>query len=89
MQLPFADDVRKFNMLPLEVSTEDSTEARACDNLIDSLMLPPDALRSERIANPAIRSFRKTIKNRAVDQQSTFNRFSTRRRHVGPHVDTE
>jgi hypothetical protein len=71
IQVPFANDMRQFNMLPLEASLEDTAESRACDNLIDSLMLSPDSLRSEQIANPAIRSFRKTIKNRAVDPSST------------------
>jgi len=67
IQLPFADDKRPFNLNPLELSAEDSQESRACDDLIDAMMLPPDAIRSEQIANPAIRSFRKTVKSRAVD----------------------
>ena len=71
IQLPFADDIRAFNKDPLEPSVEDSPERRACDSLIDALILPPDALRSEQIPNPAIRSFRKTVKNRAVDPSST------------------
>jgi hypothetical protein len=71
IQIPFADDVKKFNKGILEASLEDSPESRACDNLIDSMMLSPETLRSEQIANPAIRAFRKTIKNRAIDPSST------------------
>jgi hypothetical protein len=71
IQLPFADDRRAFNKDPLEPSLEDSAESRACDTLIDTMMLPSDALHSEQIPNPAIRSFRKTVKNRAVDPSST------------------
>lgn len=71
VQLPFADDRRPFNLFPLEPALEDSAESRACDDLIDAMMLPPDALRSENIANPSIRSFHKTVKVRAVDPTST------------------
>ena len=71
IQVPFANDMRQFNMLPLEASLEDTEERSACDNLIDSFMLSPDTLRSEQIANPAIRSFHKTVKNRAIDPSSS------------------
>jgi hypothetical protein len=35
------------------------------------MMLSPETLRSEQIANPAIRALRKTIKNRAIDPSCT------------------
>lgn len=71
MQLPFADDKRPYNLPPLEPSESDSAESRACDDLIDALMLPPDALKSQDIASPSIRSFHKTVKSRAIDPSST------------------
>ena len=67
LQLPYAEEKRPFNLNPLEPSAEDSAESRACDSLIDAMMLPADTLRSEEIPNPALRSFRKTVKTRAVD----------------------
>jgi hypothetical protein len=88
IQLPFADDVMKFNKGILDASLdEDSPESRVCDNLIDSLMLSPETLRSEQIANPAIRAFHKTIKNRAIDPSST-SIISARHHPSGDHMST-
>jgi hypothetical protein len=81
LQLPYAEEKRPFNLNPLEPSAKDSAESRACDCLIDAMMLPADTLRSEEIANPALRSFRKTVKARAVDP--FFNGIVTVRDETG------
>jgi len=71
LQLPYANDVQKLRMPSLEsILVEDddhTTKSGVCDDLIDALMLPDDCLQSDTIANPAIRSFYKTIANRAID----------------------
>ena len=66
VQLPFAKDVNVFSMAPLE-DHPDEVDAAKCDALIDSLMLPDDCLQSEKIGNPAVRSFNKTLIDRAID----------------------
>ena len=66
VQLPFAKDVNTFCMAPLDDETNE-VDASKCDALIDSLMLPDDCLQSEKIGNPAVRSFNKTLIDRAID----------------------
>mmetsp|Transcript_15554 Transcript_15554/g.21954 ORF Transcript_15554/g.21954 Transcript_15554/m.21954 type:complete len:762 (+) Transcript_15554:110-2395(+) len=72
MQLPYANDVQKLRMSSLEAiiignDGNRGTKANACDDLIDTLMLPDDSLQSEKIASPAIRAFYRTVTNRAID----------------------
>jgi len=69
VQIPFAGDLQALSMSPFE-ETSDIEEETVCDTLIDSLMLPKDSLRSNRIANPAIRAFNNTVTNRALDESS-------------------
>jgi ATP-dependent DNA helicase 2 subunit 2 len=66
VQLPFAKDVNGFSMAPLE-DHPGEVDAAKCDALVDSLMLPDDCLQSEKIGNPAVRSFNKTLIDRAID----------------------
>eukprot|EP00558_Chaetoceros_sp_UNC1202_P011845 CAMPEP_0197254016 /NCGR_PEP_ID=MMETSP1429-20130617/67089_1 /TAXON_ID=49237 /ORGANISM="Chaetoceros sp., Strain UNC1202" /LENGTH=127 /DNA_ID=CAMNT_0042716875 /DNA_START=46 /DNA_END=429 /DNA_ORIENTATION=- len=54
-------------MVPLDDAVGDESSNRTCDDLIDAFMLPTDVLNCRNIANPAIRSFRKTIIQRAMD----------------------
>jgi hypothetical protein len=73
LQLPFAGDVQSLSMEPLLEPTASSTttsmpqEEKVVDDLIDSLMLPEDALQSHLIPNPAIRSFHKMAMSRAIE----------------------
>ena len=66
VQLPFAKDINTFCMQPLD-DEPNEVNASKCDTLIDSLMLPDDCLQSEKIGNPAVRSFNKTLIDRAID----------------------
>uniref|UniRef100_A0A7S4RKV0 VWFA domain-containing protein n=1 Tax=Ditylum brightwellii TaxID=49249 RepID=A0A7S4RKV0_9STRA len=76
VQLPFAEDVQKIS-IPVKNGSNGNDdkhkqrqEARVCDELIDSLMLPKDGLFGGTIPNPTIRSFHKTVINRAVEPRS-------------------
>jgi hypothetical protein len=74
MQLPFADDVRIYEMADScggsDNRNENQRAAKVCDDLIDKLMLPDDALDYTQIPNPKIRSFYKTIIKRVVNKNS-------------------
>lgn len=65
IQLPFAGDVRQLIMPSLPETNK--AEDKVCDQLIDALTLPKDVLRSDKIANPGLRSFHKTVVGRAVN----------------------
>ncbi len=66
--LPFADDMTSLAMQPLTNAVADAGSARrACSEFIDAFSLPPNLLNSESIANPAIRAFRKTMIQRAIN----------------------
>ena len=68
LQLPYFGDVQKLTTLPLDDYCIGVPEKQsACDDLIDALMLPVEVLDSAQIPNPAIRSFRKTLVQRAVN----------------------
>jgi hypothetical protein len=68
-QLPYAGDVQHFAMPSLEDHViPDST---VCEELIDALMLGDDDLVCDRIPNPYIRLYNKTIGERAVDTACT------------------
>ena len=73
MQLPFSGDIRYFPELPSlgEISAKQSERSMdICDSLIDSLMLPDDALDYRSIANPRVRSFYKTVVDRVFDREA-------------------
>jgi Ku70/Ku80 beta-barrel domain/Ku70/Ku80 N-terminal alpha/beta domain len=73
MQLPFSDDIRYFPELPsldINAGKENTRTKEATDNLIDSLMLPDDALNYRIMANPKIRSFYKTVVDRVFDRNA-------------------
>ena len=66
--MPFSDDMTNLTMNPFSNAVDETLEAeRACSEFIDAFTLPPGVLNSETIPNPAIRSFRKTTIQRAID----------------------
>jgi ATP-dependent DNA helicase 2 subunit 2 len=70
LQLPFQGDVPKLSLAPLDkYVTMDTTspKAKACDDLIDALMLPANSMDYTSIPNPYIRAFHKTVVQRAMD----------------------
>lgn len=66
VQFPFADDVQNVEMHPLDEAGGDEEAYATCENLIDVFMLPPGIINCKNTPNPAIRSFRKTVIQRAV-----------------------
>jgi hypothetical protein len=67
LQLPYCGDVQKMVCAPLDAyCTAEPKKQQRCDDLIDSMMLEPNQLNSTAIPNPAIRSFRKTLVQRAI-----------------------
>ena len=74
MQLPFSGDVRYPHLDYPESCEKDGDEARknpaanCCDDLIDKLMLPQDALDYKHIPNHKVRSFYKTVVKRVLDK---------------------
>ncbi len=65
MQLPFRGDATNLALEPL-VSDTTPTKQDAADNLIDSLMLPINALDHTCIPNPYLRSFHQTVVQRIL-----------------------
>ena len=70
MKLPFAEDVQKLILPSLSIKEVTRNQRDAADNLVDSLMLPPDTIPYWQIPNPCIRGINKTIMNRAIDPTS-------------------
>ena len=70
LQLPFCGDVQKLTTLPLDDYITPAKQS-ACDDLIDALLLPPNVQDSTQIPNPAIRSFRQTLVQRAIHGGTT------------------
>lgn len=66
MQLPFRGDVTNLALEPL-VSQAPPSKQAAADNLIDSLMLPVDAVDYAHIPNPFLRSFHQTVVQRVLE----------------------
>ena len=69
MQLPFRGDVTNLSSLqPLVKSSnmKSSEKQVAADQLIDSLILPPEVLDHSRIPNPYLRSFHQTVVQRIL-----------------------
>ena len=66
--LPFADDMQHniVRRVPSEYHG-DSNNDRACDNLIDSMMLPDDYFMSEQIPYPALVAYRRMIAHFAMN----------------------
>jgi len=76
LQLPFCGDVVKLTTPSLEEHCTPDKKA-VCDALIDSMMLPP-SFEYSKIPNPAIRSFRKTVVQRAIHPQKSDTVVSAR-----------
>lgn len=70
VQLPYCGDVQKLLTRPLDEHVISAHES-VCDDLIEALMLPAEALDSTLIPNPAIRSFRRTLVQRAIHPECT------------------
>eukprot|EP00536_Pseudo-nitzschia_multiseries_P003982 jgi/Psemu1/64406/estExt_Genemark1.C_640009 len=75
VQLPFAGDVRYPRLeFPAENNNNDNdtraapAAASCCDDLIDALMLPDDALNYQQIPDHRVRSFYKTVVKRVLDR---------------------
>ena len=74
LQLPFAGDVKQLTLLNFEeILKEDSSnekqqKTKACDDLIDGLMLPDDL--SGKVPSPFLRSWNQTKLNRAIDPEA-------------------
>ena len=66
MQLPFSGDVRYPHLDFPEIPEKPSSAC--CDDLIDNLMLPEDALDYKRTPNHKVRSFYKTVVKRVLDK---------------------
>jgi len=81
VRIPFADDVQNISMHPIDDAIGNEEAVTACDDLIEKFMLPSEVLRSDTIPNPAIRSFRKTIINRAIDPSMKEKIIITRKSH--------
>ena len=67
VQLPFAKDLQILTMQPLDDVAGSNSRAQICDDLIDSLMLPDECMNHEKVPNPAVRSFNKTLIERSID----------------------
>lgn len=74
LHLPFAGEVRQLNMEPFtDIIISDTNnktafqKAKACDDLIDSLMLPSGCLDSGTVFSPFHRSWNQTMVKRALD----------------------
>lgn len=77
MQLPFSGDVRYPHLDLTDIKTKNDNNnddsrktsyAICCDNLIDNLMLPQDALDYKCIPNHKVRSFYKTVVKRVLNK---------------------
>jgi hypothetical protein len=66
LQLPFQGDV-PTRALPSFEPSKNASKETACDDLIDALMMPDEALDYTRIPNPQIRSFHQTVVQRVLD----------------------
>lgn len=66
--LPFADDMQHniVRRVPSEYHG-DTNDERACDNLVDSMMLPDDDFMSEQIPYPALVAYRHMIAHFAMN----------------------
>jgi hypothetical protein len=72
-QLPFRGDVPRLSLPAFDASSSKSTSLKrqtACDDLIDALHLPHDAVDYTQIPNPYIRSFHQTVVQRVLDPKS-------------------
>eukprot|EP00970_Alexandrium_tamarense_P003424 scaffold536_cov193-Alexandrium_tamarense.AAC.3 len=68
LQLPFADDISHISTpaVPAE-NWGDDKEAKACDSLVESMMLEDDELDSTTISSPSIQAYRRMITHFAMD----------------------
>lgn len=70
LQLPFAGEVKQLEMRSFDeffTDAETSSKSKACDAVIDALMLPDDILESGKIPSPVLRSWKETLLKRVVD----------------------
>jgi Ku70/Ku80 beta-barrel domain/Ku70/Ku80 N-terminal alpha/beta domain len=73
LHIPFDREIKQLGLDSLTPYLEDddserkSAKEEACDDLIDSLMLPDDVLCSGKVPSPLLRSFNQTKIKRAMD----------------------
>jgi ATP-dependent DNA helicase 2 subunit 2 len=70
LQLPFAGEVNQLEMRSFDeffADAETASKSKACDAVIDSLMLPDNVLESGKIPSPFLRSWKETMMKRALD----------------------
>jgi ATP-dependent DNA helicase 2 subunit 2 len=72
IQLPFHEEMKDIDLSPLDcyVTVANPRVDSACDNLIDSMMLPDDVLDYTTIDNPCIESFYRTVVQRTIDRKA-------------------
>jgi hypothetical protein len=70
LQLPFAGEVKQLEMRSFDeffADAETASKSKACDAVIDALMLPDNVLESGKIPSPLLRSWKETMMKRVVD----------------------
>lgn len=68
LQLPFADDLQFHDSKPVPMEHYgDCDDERACDDLIDAMMLPDDVLRSEDVSFPALKAHQRMVAHFAMN----------------------
>ncbi|KAL7535550.1 hypothetical protein ACHAXR_006562, partial [Thalassiosira sp. AJA248-18] len=71
LELPFSDDVQRDDIIPIPFEWRgDYTDEQACDDLIDSMMLPDDEFRSEEISFPALKAHHNMVAHFAMNPLS-------------------
>jgi ATP-dependent DNA helicase 2 subunit 2 len=70
LRLPFAGEVKQLEMRSFDeffADAETASKSKACDAVIDALMLPDNVLESGKIPSPLLRSWKETLMKRVVD----------------------
>jgi ATP-dependent DNA helicase 2 subunit 2 len=73
LQLPFAGDVKQLEMRSFDeffTDAETTSKSKACDAVIDALMLPDGVLESGKIPSPFLRSWKETVIKRALNPKA-------------------
>jgi hypothetical protein len=66
VQLPFCEDIIPLSLPSLANLREPVENVTVCDNLIQSLMIPPNELESTSISNPSLRCMYRNVMVRAM-----------------------
>jgi len=68
VQIPFIGDVIPLSLPSLAALHVSQEHVKACDDLVQALMLPPNTLESTTIRNPSLRSMYRTVMRRAINE---------------------